>query len=60
MQRFTDPLKALEQAKRQLKHKGFGERHVVRSGYTYRIVNPRLDPAHYGLVVARLFHPTKS
>lgn len=60
MQRFTDPLKALEQAKRQLKGKGYGERHIVRSNNHFRIVNPRIDPAHYGLVVARLYHPIKS
>lgn len=61
MQRFTDPLKALEQAKRQLKHKGFGERHILQTqGGLYRIINPRLETNKYCMVVARLYHPIKS
>lgn len=60
MQRYTDPLKAVDQAKQQLKRKGYGERHIVRSNNHYRIVNPLIDPAHYGVVVARLYHPIKS
>lgn len=59
MRRYSTALEALDAAKQALKHKGFGVRHIVRSGHTYRVVNPRLDPPHYGLKVAELYHPTK-
>ena len=59
MKRYSDPMRALDAAKIALKHKGFGVRHIVRSGHSFRVVNPRLDPAHYGLKVAELYHPTK-
>lgn len=60
MKRYDDPMRAVDDAKRGLKHRGFGERHIVMSNGKYRIVNPNVDPAHYGLIVARLFHPSRT
>jgi hypothetical protein len=51
-------MKALDEAKRSLKAKGFGERHILQTSHgTYRVINPRTQPNKYCMVVARLYHP---
>jgi hypothetical protein len=40
--RFDCPFKALDEAKRSLKAKGFGERHILQTEKgLYRVINPR-------------------
>ena len=61
IKRYDCPFKALDEAKRSMKAKGFGERHIVMTqGGKYRIINPRTQINKYCIVVARLYHPTKS
>ena len=61
IKRFDCPFKALDEAKRSLKAKGFGERHILMTnGGKYRIINPRTQINNYCMVVARLYHPDKS
>ena len=59
--RFDCPMKALDEAKRSLKAKGFGERHILQTEKgLYRVINPRTQINKYCMVVARLYHPPKS
>ena len=61
IKRFDCPFKALDEAKRSLKAKGFGERHILQTQKgLYRIINPRTQTNKYCMVVARLYHPDKS
>jgi hypothetical protein len=61
IKRYDCPFKALDEAKRSLKAKGFGERHILMTqGGKYRVINPRLQHNKYCMVVARLYHPDKS
>jgi len=51
-------MEALDEAKRSLKAKGFGERHILKTqSGLYRVINPRLQKNKYCMVVARLYHP---
>lgn len=61
IKRFDCPMKALDEAKRSLKAKGFGERHILQTDKgLYRVINPRTQTNKYCMVVARLYHPTLS
>jgi len=61
IKRFDCPMKALDEAKRSLKAKGFGERHILQTEKgLYRVINPRTQINKYCMVVARLYHPPKS